>query len=177
MGDGRLMEAVADSGPLIHLSEIGCLQLLNLFNRLHVPNAVWNETVERDRLSESELSAATNVHRQTFSHDHVEQFIMKYKIAELHSGEQECLLLAKEKNIAIILTDDMAVRDAAKQLDLIPVGSLGIVVKAYTMRQILLEDAEKYIGNLYSVSSLFVTRAIANLAIEMLHTTTLKGST
>ena len=114
------MEAVADSGPLIHLSEIGCLQLLNLFNRLHVPNAVWNETVERDRLSESELSAATNVHRQAFSHDHVEQFIMKYK---------------------------------------------------------LLEDAEKYIGNLYSISSLFVTRAIANLAIEMLHTTTLKGST
>jgi len=168
VGDGKLKEAVADSGPLIHLSEIGCLQLLSLFDRLYVPNAVWFETVERDRLSERELSSATNIQRHTLSHGHVEQFITKYKIAGLHSGEQECLLLAQEKSIAILLTDDMAVRDAAKQLDLIPVGSLGVVIKAYTRGQILLEDAEKYIGNLYSVSSLFVTRTIADLAIEML---------
>ena len=91
MGDGKLKEAVADSGPLIHLSEIGCLQLLSLFDRLYVPNAVWFETVERDRLSERELSSATSIQRHTLSHGHVEQFITKYKIAGLHSGEQECL--------------------------------------------------------------------------------------
>jgi len=42
----------------------------------------------------------------------------------------------------------MAVRDAAKRLDLIPVGSLGVIVKVYERGQISLEDAEDYIGNL-----------------------------
>ena len=33
--------AVADAGPLIHLSEIGCLSLLRIFDRLSIPDAVW----------------------------------------------------------------------------------------------------------------------------------------
>ena len=171
MGAGQLKKAVADSGPLIHLSEIGCLQLLNLFDTLHIPHAVWLETVEQDRLYDRELFAATNIQRYKLSHSQVDQFVKKYEITDLHSGEQECLFLAREKSIAILLTDDMAVRDAAKRFGLIPVGSLGVVVKAYEQGQISLEDAEQYIGNLYSVSSLFVTPAIADLAIEKLRAT------
>ena len=85
--------------------------------------------------------------------------------------KRECLFLAREKSIAILLTDDMAVRDAAKRLGLVPVGSLGVVVNAYERGQISLEAAEHFIGNLYSISSLFVTRAIADLAIEKLRAT------
>lgn len=90
---------------------------------------------------------------------------------ELHAGEQECLLLCQAKNITILLTDDMAVRNAAKRLDVIPVGSLGVIVKAYERGKISLQDAEHYIENLYSISSLFVTRTIADLAIEKLRAT------
>jgi len=171
VGDGALKEAVADSGPLIHLAEIGCLQLLSIFDILHVPHAVWLETVEQERLSERDLSAATNIQRYALPHSEVDQFVEDNKITELHAGERECLFLCRTKSIAILLTDDMAVRDAAKRLDLIPVGSLGVIVKVYERGQISLEDAEDYIGNLYSISSLFVTRTIADLAIEKLRTT------
>lgn len=174
MGDGELKEAIADSGPLIHLSEIGCLQLLALFDILIIPHAVWFETVEQDRLSERELSAASNIQRYTLPQSQIDHFVKENKITELHAGEQECLFLAREKSISILLTDDMAVRDAAKRLDLVPVGSLGVVVKAYEQGQISLEDAENNIGNLYRVSSLFVTRAIADLAIEKLRATAKK---
>jgi predicted nucleic acid-binding protein len=90
---------------------------------------------------------------------------------ELHAGEQECLFLCQAKNITILLTDDMAVRIAAKRLDIIPVGSLGVIVKAYERGKISLQDAEQYIENLYSISSLFATRTIADLAIEKLRAT------
>ncbi len=52
MGPGRVKAAVADAGPLIHLTEIGCLALLHIFETLHIPAAVWSETVERGRLSQ-----------------------------------------------------------------------------------------------------------------------------
>lgn len=170
MGDGELKEAVADSGPLIHLAEIGCLQLLSIFDILHVPHAVWLETVEQARLSERDLSAATNIQRYVVPYSESDQFVKENKITELHAGERECLFLCREKSLAILLTDDMAVRDAAKRLDLIPVGSLGVIFKAYERGQISLQDAEHYIANLYS-TRLFVTRAIADLAIEKLRTT------
>jgi predicted nucleic acid-binding protein len=171
VGDESIKEAVADSGPLIHLSEIGCLQFLSIFDMLHVPNAVWLETIEQGRLSERDLSAATNIQRYALHHSEVDQFVEKNKITELHAGERECLFLCRTNNIAILLTDDMAVRDAAKRLDIIPVGSLGAIVKVYERGHISLQDAEHYIGNLYSISSLFVTRTIADLAIEKLRAT------
>jgi predicted nucleic acid-binding protein len=171
VGNGALNEAVADSGPLIHLAEIGCLHLLSIFDILHVPHAVWLETVERARLSERDLSAATNIQRYALPHFEVDQFVEEQKITELHAGERECLFICRDKSISMLLTDDMAVRDAAKRFDLMPVGSLGVIVKAYTRGEISLQDAEHYIGNLYSISSLFVTRTIADLAIEKLRET------
>lgn len=68
----------------------------------------------------------------------------------------------------LLLTDDMAVRSAARQFHIVPVGSLGIVVSAFKRREISLEEAEHYIADLYDVSSLFVTRSIVELAIEQL---------
>jgi predicted nucleic acid-binding protein len=66
------------------------------------------------------------------------------------------------------LTDDLAVREAAKRLGLAPVGSLGVVIRAHRLGRISLADAERHIADLYDVSSLFVTRAIVELAIEHL---------
>lgn len=70
--------------------------------------------------------------------------------------------------MSLILTDDLAVRDVSKRLALAPIGSLGIVVRAYRQSLITLADAEHAINQLYDVSSLFVTRAIVDLAIEQL---------
>jgi hypothetical protein len=49
-----------------------------------------------------------------------------------------------------------------------PVGSLGVVVRAYHQGDITLDDAERYIMALYDISSLFVTRALVDVAIEQL---------
>jgi hypothetical protein len=45
---------------------------------------------------------------------------------------------------------------------------LGVIVRAYRVGQLSLADAERHLTDLYAVSSLFVTRAIVELAIEQL---------
>lgn len=54
MGDGGLV-AVTDAGPIIHLTDVGCLGLLSIFEHLHVPDAVWLETVGQGRASREPL--------------------------------------------------------------------------------------------------------------------------
>ncbi len=115
MGDGEL-KATADAGPLIHLAEIGCLRFLNGFDALHVPAAVWFETVELGRIPQIQLSSLKNIQRYSLPKPEVEQFVKQKNLSELHAGEQECLHVCLSKRISIILTDDMAVRDAAKRL-------------------------------------------------------------
>jgi predicted nucleic acid-binding protein len=167
VGAGELKASV-DAGPLIHIAEIGYLRFLNSFDALHVPDAVWLETVAQDRISQTDLSGLKNIQRHSLPKPEVEQFINENNLSDLHAGERECLFVCMSKRISILLTDDMAVRDAARRLHIVPVGSLGIVVSAFKRKEITLQEAERYIGDLYDVSSLFVTRVIAELAIEQL---------
>jgi predicted nucleic acid-binding protein len=48
---------VADAGPLIHLDELDCLDLLNDFKQIMVPDAVWRE-VQLHRPSALQTSKA-----------------------------------------------------------------------------------------------------------------------
>ncbi len=110
-----------------------------------------------------------NVQQHTLSEPEVVQFVQENDLENLHDGERECLYLCQQMGVPILLTDDLAVRKAAKLLNLIPVGSLGVVVRAYRLGRIALADAERHITDLYDTSSLFVTRVIVELAIEQLH--------
>jgi predicted nucleic acid-binding protein len=172
----RGISAVSDAGPLIHLTEVDCLSLLCIFEALHISDAVWSETVERGRIPQADVLRLDDVQRYTLSQAEVTRFIEENSLKELHAGEQECLYLWRQIGVPILLTDDLAVRKAAKRLNLIPVGSLGIVVRAYRAGHISLTEAERHIIELYDVSSLFVTRAIVELAIEQLHRYTNQGS-
>ena len=40
---------ICDAGPVIHLDELGCIDLLSSFSRVLVPVAVWQE-VQRHRI-------------------------------------------------------------------------------------------------------------------------------
>jgi len=42
---------VSDAGPLAHLTEIEYLSLLSILKSLHIPEAVWLETVGQERVS------------------------------------------------------------------------------------------------------------------------------
>ncbi|RPJ37238.1 MAG: hypothetical protein EHM35_06755 [Planctomycetaceae bacterium] len=41
-----VLEVVCDAGPLIHLDELGCLDLLSDFQAVLVPGLVWQEVAQ-----------------------------------------------------------------------------------------------------------------------------------
>ena len=168
MGARAVNAAVADAGPLIHLAEVDGLALLRIFAVLHIPDAVWSEAVQPNRVREVDLAELRNIHRHTIPQVQVTQFLQDTGLEGLQTGDVESLCLCQHIQVATLLTDDLSVREAAKQLSLAPVGSLGIVVRAYRVRYISLADAERYLNAFYDTSSLFVTRVIVDLAIEQL---------
>jgi predicted nucleic acid-binding protein len=167
VGSQRLI-AVSDAGPLIHLAEIDSLSLLKVADQVHIPQAVWEEILDRGRLTRADLSSLPNVHSHTLLSGEVEQFVLENSLAELHAGERECLCLCRAVGATVLLTDDLAVREAAWRLNVQPVGSLGVIVRASLNKLISLDEAEQRIVQLYEASSLYVTRTIVELAIQQL---------
>ena len=119
-------------------------------------------------MREVDLAGLSNVHQHTLPPADVAQFVQERSLEALQAGDTECLYLCQHLSISTLLTDDLSVREAARRLSLTPVGSLGVVVRAYHQRDITLDDAERYIMSLYDISSLFVTRALVDVAIEQL---------
>ena len=163
MGTGRVA-AVADTGPLIHLAEIECLDLLAIFTELHIPEGVWREA-DRPSTIREQLTFAK---RHALDQEAVTEFTLQHRLSRLQAGERESLLLCGQLAVEVLLTDDLIVRRAAKDLGLIPVGSLGVIARAHRMGRIGLDAAERHLKQLQTVSSLFVTQTIVDLAIEHL---------
>ncbi|MGB8645684.1 MAG: hypothetical protein WCF84_10630 [Anaerolineae bacterium] len=160
--------AVADAGPLIHLNEIQGISLLAGFEAILVSSAVWQETVTSGRVSKEVLLGLSAFKRETVAEIPFQEFVQAQSLSNLQRGEQEALYLGAIHAIPIVLTDDLNARGAAKRLNMTPVGSLGIVVRAFYDGRTSRAQAEDHINALYQVSSLFVTRAIVDLAIEQI---------
>lgn len=111
---------------------------------------------------------ATSIDRRVLRDDHVSRFIQENGLNALHRGEQECLCLCIDDRVSVMLTDDLAARDAAQRVGVTPVGSLGVVARAYRTGQLTLADAEGHILALQRVSSLFVSEALIDLVLDEL---------
>jgi hypothetical protein len=117
------MEIVINSSPLIFLSDIGRLSLLeNLFSKVYIPCAVLDEVKSAD------LSGISYTPMQISN----KQLVLGM-LGRLHLGEVEVMVGAVENGVQNVVLDDNAARNKAKQLGLNVTGTLGILRMARNM--------------------------------------------
>lgn len=167
MGFGNLT-VVADTGPFLHLTEIGCIDFFNVFEKIIVPTSVRQEYLKHKESITPDFFNLKNIENEIADLDEIQKFKKKYNLNKLHSGEIECLYFCKKLSINILSTDDLAVRNIVKELDIVPVGSLGIILRVYREGVITKQQAENHLYELYEKSSLFVTKTVVDLVVERL---------
>ncbi|WP_254533434.1 nucleic acid-binding protein [Natrinema gelatinilyticum] len=151
-----MIVAVADTGPLIHLDEIGALGLLSVVDRLLIPQTVYEE-LEAGTVP----SALTSI-----EYENVEAEMAEFAV-DLDPGETAALAVASEHS-AVPLTDDLAARDAAEDLDVEVHGSIGVIVLGYTREELTKSKAIELMRALQTETSLFVTEAVVERGIGLL---------
>jgi predicted nucleic acid-binding protein len=119
--------AICDAGPLIHLAEIGCLDLLRDFQAVLIPEQV---RVEVARHRPDALVSELSVRYVSVEVSEDPHFKALVKAFSLDSGEQAALSLMERLPNALFLTDDAAARLAAKALGFRSQGSLGVLLRA-----------------------------------------------
>ena len=124
--DSLIRRVVCDAGPLIHLDELGCVDLLGDFAEVVVPETVWQE-VQRHRPVVLAHPPA-NWRRIDCPIDEIVQATAM--LFSLQRGEQEALCAARTYPDAVLLTDDSAARLAAKMLRIRAHGTIGILLRS-----------------------------------------------
>lgn len=157
-------EAVSDTGPLIHLSQIDELESLKIMDRLLVPSEVENEFRKGDSLKKlDELGIIEVKQVKGKLADSAGAMARRYK---LDLGEAEAINLAEKEGISLLFTDDLDCRRTAMTRGLEPHGSVGILLRAYRDGIISKEKAVTKIRELHSDSSLYLTSDLTKRVIE-----------
>ncbi len=152
---GPKIKAVVDSGPFIHLKEIGAQKALSIFTVL-VPPAVTEEI--------QSLSRTATVNHY-FDNNLVQ--ILQNEFG-LGLAESQCIALAKAGKISLFLTDDLDARTTAKELGLEPHGTIGILLKAYRKKVFTKKQLVLFVRKLKTHSTLYITSDLVNYIREQI---------
>jgi predicted nucleic acid-binding protein len=117
---------VCDAGPLIHLDELRCLDLLNAYTEIYVPGAVWRE-VQTHRPSAFRRRRVL-LQRVEIVPDPTPELVSFIQSYTLDRGEQEAFRLLQQFPEATLLTDDQAARAVAEKMHYPIHGTLGVLV-------------------------------------------------
>jgi predicted nucleic acid-binding protein len=121
---------VSDAGPLIHLSQIGQIDLLPaLYTRILIPDLVHDEVVKHGegRPGSAEVRDASWI--EVVNHDS-EGDLCRLLRADLGPGEAAAITLGVKNRSDWLLSDDRPARLAAERLGLRVRGTLGVLVEA-----------------------------------------------
>jgi len=161
-GDGIVV--VCDAGPLIHLDEAGCLDLLADFKEVCVPDEVWRE-VERHRPS-ALGHAVAKFRRIAPKYPEPPELVALSQVMTLHAGEREALHVVLELRPAMLLTDDTAARLAAGSLGIAAHGSIGVMVRAIRRKQRTKEEILGLLRSLPVLTTLHLSRRLLDEVIR-----------
>ncbi len=125
------MIAVANASPLISLSSVGALDLLeSLFGIIHIPEAVFEEiaVTGAGRAGSAEVAAAMWIERHAITDTNAVSQLMTD--AKLEAGESETLILAAELNADLVIIDERPARRYALAQGSPIIGTLGVLLLA-----------------------------------------------
>jgi len=120
---------VSNSSVLIALSAIKQLHLLQkMFNRVMVPDAVWQEVVVE---GEGEPGALVVKEASWIETRKIKNTLLSHALQEsLDQGEAEAIVLSIEQQLDTILLDEKPARERAAYFGLRPLGTLGVLIWA-----------------------------------------------
>jgi predicted nucleic acid-binding protein len=124
------MIIIADSSPLIALSTINSLNLLDkLFDKIYVPEAVFTEVIQDNKPYSGILLNYLYDKRKSV----INKLAVELLLNDLGFGESESIILALETKSDYILIDDLKARKFANLNGLNVIGTMGILLLSKKM--------------------------------------------
>ena len=120
--------AVLDAGPLIHLDELGGLNLLNDFKELLVPQAVLDEALKHR--PDLRMSGLTNLEIISEPPPLPADLLKLADELALHAGERAALAVLKARGGQFLLSDDAAARTVALAVGFQTHGTVGLILRS-----------------------------------------------
>ncbi len=149
------MIIVADTSPVMNLAVIGRLEILQqLYGEILIPDEVRKELSAMN----IELPQWINIRSAT------DRSLVESLLMELHPGEAEAIVLAKELKAGFLLIDERRGRQIAARFGLTYVGLLGVLVAA--KRKKIIEEVKPLLNDLLGKAGFWISKELYDRILQ-----------
>ncbi len=153
------MLVVSNTSPIMNLAAVGMLDLLRQqFAEVVVPAAVIDELkLDTDYPGTNEIRTAMKVgwlKQINLEDDKVARALRR----ELDDGEAEAIALALQLKVESILMDERDGRSIAKSMELIPIGIIGVLIRAKQNGDI--DSVKEVLNKLMNEAGFYITDSL-----------------
>ena len=158
-------KVICDAGPIIHLYELNCLDLLADYEEIVLPLVVEKEILEHrpSALQNQNL----NINRFAKRADIGKEFLTLCQNFSLDAGEIEALAIMERNPQHIFLTDDAAARLVAEQMKFKVHGTIGVLIRSIRRRLRKPEEIFYILAEIPQKSTLHIKPSLLNEIIQM----------
>lgn len=153
------INAVSDTGPLYHLSQIKTMEVFVLFSPLAIPPEVEKELA---KYKVPVPSFVKTIQLEPKTKDFINLLAFQF---ELDLGEAEAIALVRQENAHLFFTDDLDARQTAKDLGIVVHGSVGILLRAFREGRLSKKEATEKIRALQT-TTLYITSELIEQAVR-----------
>jgi len=151
------MIVVSNASPLVGLASIRQFDLLKqLYGKVHIPEAVWQEVVVdgAGQPGSTEVESAEWIKRYQVADIRLVHSLLQY----LDEGESEAIALAVELEAELLVIDERLGRDTARHFGLNFTGLIGLLVDA--KHKGLIDEIKRYLDELRNVFGFRISESL-----------------
>ena len=127
-------EVVSNASPLIYAAKIGFFEtLIELYGKISLPPAVYNEAVEKGYLRVLEPNERAKAETEVLT-----------KTQDISAGEAEAIALARQVKAELLIIDERSGTLIARVWRIRTVGLLGVIIEAMHRDIITFDELKMY---------------------------------
>lgn len=160
-----MRNVIVNTTPLIALCHVGQIDLLKkMYGTISIPEAVYRElSAKKESICKKQVDASLDWIHVYKIENQMAKAMFK---TQLHDGEVEVMILAKEKNADVVIMDDANAKKYAKYLKLPVTGTLGVLIKA--KRQGYVSELKPIIQEMIN-KNIYISEKLMKLCLEQVN--------
>ncbi len=168
--------AVADTGPPLHLAEIGEEGQLNIFGLVIISEQVKTELKQRDVFDHIATMLGNHLVVESVTHSELDAQRVALSRFDVHQTDLSVAALAVRIAPELVLTDDLELRKGLEVQGCLVVGSIGVLIRAFKAGRLTKSELQTCLDQLFDGSTLYLSKGFRTYVQKLLDNITRQES-
>jgi predicted nucleic acid-binding protein len=160
--------AVADTGPILHLTKIGQESLFSIFEKVFISEQIRAELERYDIFNKITAVMSDSIIIERVSRQEIDEQSKILSRFKIHQSDLSVAVLAQRILPDVVLIDELELRKGLEIQGYTVVGSLGILFRAFKHGRLTKSELRISIDQLFNDDTIYLSRSLRNHVYKMI---------